>query len=167
MSYLFGNILLVSNTDLYMAACLDVAALSVTIPLYKEILTLCFDEPFARVRNVKTEALSTLILLLTALATVALLRLVGLVLVIALLTLPAATACVFPMKLWKVMVLSGLLCLFLSWAGIAASFVLDLPTGSSIAVLAGITYLLGLGVKAVFMRAKQDPSKGPFAPRES
>lgn len=152
MSYLFGNVLLVSHTDLLMATILGLSVLVFIVPFYKEILAMCFDEPFARVRNVKTEALSTLILLLTALATVALLRLVGLILVIALLTLPAASVCVFPMKLWKAMILSGFLCLLLSWIGIIMSFFLDLPTGSSIAVLAGSAYLIALGFKGAFLK---------------
>lgn len=152
MSYLFGNVLLISETDLVMAASLALAVFVVIVPYYKEILAMCFDETFARVRNVRTDALSTLILLLTALATVALLRLVGLILVIALLTLPAACVCVFPMKLWKAMILSGFLCLFLSWLGILVSFFADLPTGSTIAVLAGSAYLTALGVKTVIFK---------------
>ena len=148
MSYLFGNILLVSDTDLFLTALLGMAVLGVVAPFYREILALCFDESFAKVRNIKTEMLSLCILLLVALATVAMLRLVGLILVIALLTLPAAIACVFPMKLWKAMIFAGVLCLLLSWAGIIASYFLDLPTGSSIAVLAGAAYLVAIGLKA-------------------
>lgn len=153
MSYLFGNILLVSNADLCLAAFLGIAVLGVVVPFYREILTLCFDESFAKVRNIKTEMLSLCILLLVALGTVAMLRFVGLILVIALLTLPAAIACVFPLKLWKTMVLASVLCLILSWSGIVASYYLDLPTGSSIAVLAGAVYLVAAGFKARMGRA--------------
>jgi ABC-type Mn2+/Zn2+ transport system permease subunit len=56
------------------------------------------------------------------------------------------------MKLWKAMVLSGFLCLLLSWTGILVSFFTDLPTGSSIAVLSGSAYLMALGVKTVISK---------------
>ena len=85
---------------------------------------------------------------LTALAIVLLINVVGIFLVIALLTLPAATAGCFTRHLWSMMVLATVLsCLFVV-AGLLGSYWFNLPSGPAIVVLAGVVYVAGLAVNA-------------------
>ena len=145
MSYLFGNILMVSPSDLWMIACLDAVVVAAGILFYNRFLALCFDEEFARIRGVNVEIYYLLLLCLTALTVVLLVSVVGIVMVIALLTLPAAVAGEMTKKLWHMMAFSTLLTMCLTTTGLAISYGPDLPTGATTIVLAGAVYLLGAG----------------------
>ncbi|MDT8272402.1 MAG: metal ABC transporter permease, partial [Desulfomonilia bacterium] len=92
MSYLFGNILMVTPGDLWMIAALDVLVIGVSLVFYNQLLAVCFDDEFARLRGIRVDFFHLLLLCLTALTVVLLVTVVGIVLVIALLTLPAAAA---------------------------------------------------------------------------
>lgn len=141
MSYLFGNILLVSKRDLYILAWLDVLVVGLAVALHPHFLAVCFDSRFAELRGIPVRFYYILLLLLTALTVVLLLSVVGIVLVIALLTLPAAIAGHFTRRLWTMMLLaSGLSMLFVT-VGLAASYRMDMPAGPVIIVLAGAVYL--------------------------
>jgi zinc transport system permease protein len=83
---------------------------------------------------------------------VLLVRVVGIVMVIALLTLPAATAGQFTRRFWQTMVLATVFCIAFMWTGIGASFVLKLSSGPTIIIIAGITYLAVLGGKRIFSK---------------
>lgn len=142
MSYLFGNILLVSRQDLWVVVGLDALVVCLTAFFYNTFLAVCFDEEFARLRGIKTEIYYLLLLCLTALTVVVLVRVVGIVLVIALLTLPAAIAGNFTRALWQMMILAILFCMSFIGAGLALSYSHNLPGGPTIIVLAGAVYLL-------------------------
>ena len=92
MSYLFGNILLISKTDVWLIALLDVIIVSLGLFFYNKFLAVCFDEEFARTRNIPVERYYILLLCMTALTIFLLVRVVGIIMVIALLTLPVAIA---------------------------------------------------------------------------
>jgi len=141
MSYLFGNILMVSASDLWLIAILDLAVIVLSLAFYKQFLAICFDEEFARTRGVRVEAFYLLLLMLTALTVVLLVTVVGIVLVIALLTLPVAAVGQFARRLWQMMLLATLLSMVLTTAGLALSYSPDLPTGA-------LTILLAAGVYA-------------------
>ncbi|MBN1341642.1 MAG: metal ABC transporter permease [Phycisphaerae bacterium] len=142
MSYLFGNILLVSHQDLFLIAALDVAVVGCGVLLYKNFLAVCFDEEFARLRGLSVEFYYLLLLCLTALTVVVLVRVVGLVMVIALLTLPVAVAGHFVSRLWQIMVVSTLLSIALTTGGLAVSYGPELPPGATTIALAGVVYLV-------------------------
>jgi zinc transport system permease protein len=142
MSYLFGNILLVARENLYLIAALDILVVGMGLLFYNNFLAVCFDEEFARLRGVQVEAYYLLLLGLTALTVVVLMSVVGLVMVIALLTLPVAVAGHFVRRLWKIMVLSTLLTIGLTVSGLAVSYTPELPTGATTIVLAGMLYLV-------------------------
>jgi zinc transport system permease protein len=142
MSYLFGNILLIHANDLWLVTILDLLVVGFVLIFYNKFLATCFDEEFARLRGVVTDVYFLLLLCLTALTVVLLVRIVGIVMVIALLTLPAAVASAFAKKLWQMMILATLLCMFFVSSGLAASYSLDLPSGPTIIVIAGAVYLL-------------------------
>ncbi|MBU0984843.1 MAG: metal ABC transporter permease [candidate division Zixibacteria bacterium] len=142
MSYLFGNILMVSGGHLWLVALLDAIVVAVSILFYNKLLAVCFDEEFTRIRGVNTSFYYLLLLCLVGLTVVILVEVVGLVMVIALLTLPVATAAFFTRSLWQTMLLATLgSCLF-TVAGLALSYEFDLPGGATIILLSGIAYLV-------------------------
>lgn len=150
MSYLFGNILMITNQDLWVITALDFIVIGLGILFYNRMLALCFDEEFARLRGINTRLYYLLLLCLTALTIVLMVRIVGIVMVIALFTLPAATAGHIGGRLWQMMVISTLLSMFCVSGGLAMSYQADLPTGATIVLLAGVLYLLvvvGAGLK--------------------
>jgi len=144
MSYLFGNILLVSRGDFFFVLALDALVLSLVWLFYNSFLAVCFDEEFARLRGVKTGWIYLLLLCLAALTIVLLVRVVGIVMVIALLTLPASIAGNFSRNILQMMLYSVLLCAGFVVVGLGVSYDLDLPSGPVIIIIAAIVYLLVL-----------------------
>jgi zinc transport system permease protein len=142
MSYLFGSILMVSPSDLWLIAALDLVVVLVGALFYNQFLAVCFDEEFARVRGLRVEFYYLLLLALTALTVVLLVTVVGVVLVIALLTLPVAVAGHFARRLWTMMILSALITILLTVVGQAIAYSPNLPPGATIVVLAGAVYLV-------------------------
>ncbi|HSR36974.1 MAG TPA: metal ABC transporter permease [Desulfurivibrionaceae bacterium] len=152
MSYLFGNILLISRSDLWLVLALDGVVTGVAALFYHQFLAVCFDEEYARLRGVRSDLFYLLLLCLTALTVVLLVRVVGIVMVIALLTLPAAVAGSFARNLSQMMVLATLCSMAFISSGLAVSYSYDLPSGPTIIVLAGMVYLLVLAGKRLFSR---------------
>ena len=142
-SYLFGNILLISKSDLWLVAGLDVVVVALAALFHNQLLAVCFDEEFARLRGVRVEFYYMLLLCLTALTVVLLVSVVGIVLVIALLTLPAAAAAGFSRRLWHMMALGVVFCMVFTTAGLACSYTLELPSGPTIILFAVPVYLAG------------------------
>ncbi len=147
MSYLFGDILLITKRDVWLVAGLDLVVVAVAVFFYNKLLAVCFDEEFARTRGLAVERYYLLLLCLIAVTIVLLVYLVGIVLVIALLTLPAAVAGQFSRRMAWVMVIAVLLCMVFSTAGIALSYPYDLPSGPTIIVTGAAVYLAVLAAK--------------------
>lgn len=141
MSYLFGNILMVSVGDLYLIIVLDIMVILSGLLFYNQLLAVCFDAEFAKLRGVNTDLFYLLLLCLTALTVVILVNVVGTVMVIALITLPAAIAGRFTRSLWKMMILAVLFCMLFTLVGLAISYGPNLPAGATIIVLSGLVYL--------------------------
>ena len=141
MSYLFGNILLLTSGDLLCVLVLDALVVALGVIFYNKFLAICFDQEFAQLRGVRVKAYYFLLLCLTALTIVVLLRVVGVVMVIALLTLPAAVAGHFSRQLWEMMVLAVVVCMVATVAGLAVSFQTGLPSGPVIIMFAAAAYL--------------------------
>lgn len=146
-SYLFGNILSVTKADLAMMAILTLVVFVIIASLFNNWKAYLFDEEFAAITGIKTEWLRYMLLVLIAMTVVVLIRVVGIVLALALLTAPAATASMLTNSLRKRMVLAvligGLLCI----AGLWTSYVLDLASGATIVILAVGLYFLVYGIK--------------------
>lgn len=154
MGYLFGNILMVSPADLWLMGGLGVVVTLVGLGCYRQLLAVCFDAEFARLRGLAVDGYYLLLLGLTALTVVLLSTVVGLIMVIALLTLPAAVAGHFFDRLWQIMAAAvGLSALFTT-SGLALSYGPDLPTGAVIIVLAGASYLSVAGLAWVRKRGR-------------
>jgi zinc transport system permease protein len=157
MSYLFGNILLVPREDLLLMAGLDGVITTLVLLFRKQFLAVCFDEEFARLRGVPVGVFYLLLLWMVALTVVILIQVVGLILVIALLTLPAAIASQYVRSLSAMMMVATLLGMAFTGAGLALSFEPDLPAGATIILLAGVVYLLsalGRGIRLYLRRRR-------------
>ena len=109
-SYIFGNILLTSKTDLIVTGILGAIVVGVTALNYHKLVAVCFDEEFMRLRGLPAAGYYLLLLCLVALSVVLLVRLTGMILAIALLVLPAATAVRFCRRLWTIMALAWRTC---------------------------------------------------------
>jgi zinc transport system permease protein len=142
MTYLFGNIVMADERAIQLLVILDVIILSVGAMFYRQLLAVCFDEEFARLRGVSIGLFYTLLLCLTALTIVTLIYVVGIVMVIALMTLPVAVAGRFSKHLWQMMILAAILSTIFTTAGLAISYGPDLPPGATTILLAGAVYVL-------------------------
>lgn len=152
MSYLFGNILMVRSQDLYLMAVVDLVIASCVLLFYRQFLAVSFDEEFARLRGIKVDLWYLLLLSLVALTVVLLIQVVGLILVIALLTLPAAIAGQYAGTLGRMMLVAiGLGAMFTS-GGLALSYAPDLPSGATIILLSGAAYIISTVGTALFRR---------------
>ncbi len=147
MSYLFGNILLVSGKDLLLMLLLDGIILATVFVCYKQFLATAFDEEFARLRGINVELYYILLLCLIALTVVSFIQIVGLTLVIALLVLPAASAAQFVTSMARMMLLAVIISLFVTCAGLMVSYQPDLSPGAMMIVAAGVVYLLSIMIK--------------------
>jgi zinc transport system permease protein len=141
MGYLFGNILLVPRESLWFMAALDALLLSLVWAYHRQLLAVVFDEELARLRGLPVAFFYLLLLVMVAVTVVLLVQVVGLILVLALLTLPAAVAGHYVHTLTRMMVLATLLGALISTAGLALSYGPDLPAGPTIVLLAGAVYL--------------------------
>lgn len=142
LSYLFGNILLVRPADLWVMGALDLLVLGFIVAYFQELQALCFDEEYARLRGLHVQRLNLMLHILTALTVVLLVSVVGIVLVIALLTLPVAVAGRLSNTLQKMMFIGAGLSMLLTSGGLALSFGPDLPAGPTTILLAGFVYLI-------------------------
>lgn len=140
-SYLFGNILLISREDIYITLFLDIIIILPAILLFNIILGVCFDANFSELRGVKVKFIYFTLLVMTALTIVLMVNIVGIIMVIAMLTLPAAVAGQFTCRLWSMMVLAVLLSIAFTSSGLILSYKIETPSGPTIVVIAGVCYL--------------------------
>ncbi|MEX2577588.1 MAG: metal ABC transporter permease [Verrucomicrobiales bacterium] len=143
-SYIFGNILLTGESDVHATAILSLVVLAVTALFYHKLVAVCFDEEFARLRGVRSGAYFLLLLVLLAVSVVLLVRLTGIILAIALIVLPAATASKMAKRLWIIMIFAVALSLVYTVSGLAVSYVAEMPTGPVIVLIAAVGYTLML-----------------------
>jgi zinc transport system permease protein len=145
MGYLFGSIAIVGAGDVWLLAGLDVLVIGISVAYYRQLQAVCFDPEFARIRGLNVDRYYMLLLCLIALTSVLLVRVVGIVMAIALLTLPVAVAGQFARRLWKIMVLAAAISAAEIMAGLAISYPRDWPPGATTIILAGVVYAVILG----------------------
>ena len=154
-SYLFGNILFVTPADLLVMLALDLLVVVVVALFYKEFLALSFDEEFAAVAGLPINVLYLGMLGLIALTVVVLMKVVGVLLVIALLTIPAALARQFTRRLPGMMLASTFLGAVFSCGGLWLSFAFDLPSGATIILLGGLAFFCSAAVSRLLQNVKK------------
>ncbi len=149
MSYLFGNILIVSNMDLYLVSALDLVVISVGFLFFNKLQASSFDEEYTSIRGGSPNFYYFLILILTAITVVLMTTIVGIVMVIALLTIPSAISGLFYKRLAPLIISTIFLTTIFSVSGITLSYITDTPSGPMIIILAGLVYILSLTAKKV------------------
>ncbi len=155
MNFLFGNILWVSRSDLLSLAALDLLILILVSVYYRPLLALCFDEEQARLQKVHVRGLYFLLLCLIALSIVLLIQIIGTVLVLALLTIPATIASLGCHRLAPMMLIGCLLSGIFSFIGLELSYDFNWPPGATIALTAAATYAILLLIKGkIFLSRK-------------
>jgi len=146
-NFLIGNILWVSPQDLYTLMVLDGVLLLAVALLHKRFLAICFDEEQARLQGVPVNALYLFLLVLTAVTVVLLVHVVGIILVMTMITVPAAIANLFTARLSRMMLAAVFLSMVFCFAGTGVAYEFDWPAGAAIALLAGLGYVAALGTK--------------------
>jgi ABC-type Mn2+/Zn2+ transport system permease subunit len=149
--YLFGNILAVTRGDLILVIVLVPIILALVLSVFKELLFLSFDEEVAEVSGVPVALLSSLFLVAMAVTIVIAIKLIGIVLVSALLVLPGATGRQLARNYRGMLVLSILSALVSTIGGLFLSYYLDLASGATIVLLAGGLFFLAF----LFRRLKE------------
>lgn len=154
MSYLFGNILTVPTIEIRFIALIDIVIIIVVIAFFKQFQAITFDEEYSRAVGLNVDFYYLLLLVLVALTVVALIKIVGIILSIALLTIPAAVAKFFAGSLKSMLLLSVLTGIIFSVGGLFISYYLNLPSGSTIILLSVIGYSLAYFYKALIKDRK-------------
>jgi zinc transport system permease protein len=146
-SYLFGDILTVTRFDLYVILGLVLFTVLVIVAFFSKWLSYLFDDEFSFVIGMNTRFMDYFMFLLIALSIVVLIRVVGIILVIALLTTPTAIAKRFTFDLKKLMILSSLIGMGISLTGLWLSFYLNIPSGAMIILLLAASFFLSTLLK--------------------
>lgn len=149
MSYLFGSIITVSTTDLWFMMALAVAVSIVFILLYRTILYVAFDEQFARTRGIPVMFINYLLIVLVALTIVLSIRTAGIILVLAVLTIPQNISNLFTKRMSHIMIWSVVLGFAASILGLILSYYLEIPSGATIIFTLVILYLLARVIKVL------------------
>ena len=147
MSYLFGSILTVPDSDIWMMVAVAAVIFGVVTYFYNDYLALSYDEEFAQIRGVRVNTLYVLMIVMLALGVVMIIQVVGLILVIALMTIPPYIAEKYSKSLVSMMVLSSVLSALFTVIGLWLSYVFNLTSGASIIIVAGVGFLISLGAE--------------------
>ncbi|AHC13810.1 metal ABC transporter permease [Salinispira pacifica] len=142
MSYLFGNILLVSRSNLITIVFLNVIIAGTSVLLSNQIIAVSFDAEFAKTRGVNTALFEIILVFLVALTVVVLIKIIGIVMVIALLTIPPAIADIFTKRMKAMMIVATILVGTIMTGGLVASYVLGVPTGSTTVLFGGVLFII-------------------------
>ena len=144
MSYLFGSILSVPRSDLVSMAVISVVILLLVSYFFRDLLAMSYDEEFAQIRGMPVKRLYYMLIGLVAITVVMVVQVVGLILVIALLTIPPSIAEKYTQSLAKMMLCSCFLGMLFSCGGLWLSYRYDMTSGAAIIFLAGVVYFLSL-----------------------
>jgi zinc transport system permease protein len=147
--YLFGSILTVTRSDLALIAALGTVGLATIALLYRALAGVVIDEEGARVVGVPIGSLNVALAALTAVTVALSMRVVGILLVAALMVLPVSAAGRIAWSMRSTLVMSILIGLASALSGLTISYYADLPPGGTIVLVAAGAYLLALGVSAV------------------
>jgi len=142
LSYLFGSILAVSKSDLYYMVGVDAIILFMVTLFYRKLLAVSYDMEYASLLGINTKFFYTLILILSSLTIVISIKVVGLILVIALLTIPTFIAQKLSASLKQMMMLSTLFAILFSVGGLFLSYYLDITSGASIILVSAFCFMV-------------------------
>lgn len=154
MSYLFGSILAVPKSDIWYMIPLDIIIVSSVVILYKEFLAMSYDEEFTFIAGIPVRLLYFFLLGMTALCVVMVIRVVGLILVIALLTIPPYIAEKYTRSLGRMMALACLLGILFTVLGLWLSYSYNLTSGATIVMVAAVAFFISQSFEITKKRNK-------------
>jgi len=149
-SYLFGDILTVNDTYLSIMAVLAILMFGVVFLYFNYFKLYLFDEEYAKIMGIKVGVLETALYIMIAFSIVVLIKVVGIILALALLTLPTATAKLFTYSLSKIMMLATAFGILYSLTGLTLSYYWDIPSGASIILVSIGVYGILAGARSLF-----------------
>jgi zinc transport system permease protein len=154
-SYLFGNILAVTKLDISLMIVLTCLVVIVIIVLFNDWKAYLFDEEFAAIIGVKTAFLEYLLLILVAMTVVVLIRVAGIIMVLALLTAPAAIAGMFSSKLKNRMIVAIIIGAIFCITGLWISYVMNIASGACIVILSVLFYFGTYGITLIHTKIRR------------
>lgn len=154
MSYLFGSILSVPTSDIWWMAGLSLLAIFATIFFYRDLLAISYDDEFARLRGVPVNLIYFLFIGLIAVSIVVIVRVVGLILVIALLSIPPYIAEKYSASLSMMMVMATFLAFLFNLSGLWLAYTYNLTSGATIILVAAAGFFISLMIDFIFLNKK-------------
>jgi zinc transport system permease protein len=146
-SYLFGSILTVPFYDVIIMMILDIIIIVTVLLLYREFQALSFDEEFSEITGIPTKTIYLILLCLVALSIIVLIRVVGIILVIALLSIPTTIAKQFTNKFKNLIIISTINAIVLTIIGLWLSHTFDLASGATIVLVLAVAFVIAFLVK--------------------
>jgi zinc transport system permease protein len=159
--YLFGNVLAIDPGEVWVAFLLALAVLATVAFFYQEFLFLTFDSESARASGVRVERLDSLMAVLTAVTVVVGMKVVGILLISALLVIPAAAALQVARNFKGAMVLSVVLAVISAAVGLMAAFFLDWPPSGTIVLVSGVLFLILFATRQWFKKLGRPGASQP------
>jgi zinc transport system permease protein len=159
MSYLFGSILTVPTSDLWLMLVLDGLVVLTVGYFYHDLVALSYDEEFAQIRGVPVRILYFLLMALIALSVVMIIRVVGLILVIAMLTIPPYIAEGYSVSLSRMMLYSILLNVCFTVTGLWISYTFNITSGASIILVSGVCFFISLAIEKFKTPVEKRPDR--------
>ncbi|MCM1991904.1 metal ABC transporter permease [Oceanirhabdus seepicola] len=141
-SYLFGDILRVSNLDIILMAILDIIIVISFFSIFNYWKAYLFDEEYSKAVGINTTILEYFLFILISFSIVVLIRVVGIILVIALLTIPTSIAKLYSNDLKKIMILSIIIGAIMCFAGLIMSYNFDIQSGATIIIVSTACYVI-------------------------
>ncbi len=159
LSFLFGSILAIDAADVYTSVILSVIVIVMVVLFYNELVSITFDEEFAKVSGIKAHSINTILILMTALTVVLAMKVVGIMLVSAMLIIPAASALQVAKSFKMSIIIAAVIGVFSVFFGIWISYILNIPPGGAIIVINFIILMLTLAYKAIWPDKEKIPVK--------
>lgn len=148
-SFLFGNVLTISADDIILSVCFVVAIACFYLIFYRRIVAVSFDEDFARTRGLPVRFINIAMTVFTAVAIVLVIRMIGIMLLMSMLSLPQMTAELFTRRYTPLMFLSMAISLAGGLGGLAIAWFISVPASAAIVLLLAALYLAAMGVRSL------------------
>lgn len=154
MTFLFGSILTVSTQDIWLLLVLNTIMILFFLLFYRSILYLAFDPDFAKTQGIPVKTFSYILKGFLALTIVLSIRMVGIILLISLLTIPPTTANLFTKKFNRIILFSMLIGFFGAVGGLILSYNMNVPSGATIIMVLVVIFALAKLIRFLFVKIK-------------
>ncbi len=161
ITYLFGDILIVSQTDIILLSILLIIILIVFYFLFQEFVAISFDIEYIKTKNIPVRIINIILYIFIALTIVLLIEIVGIILVIALLTIPPSISLIYTRSIFKMIISSVIISFLMIMVGLLLTIHFDIPSGASI-VLPGGIILIMLRLRTLMFHKKKKTSLTNF-----